>query len=91
MVEVLEQRSQIDRLKEIALDLGLNVFVEDLSGIIGCTIESIKWSGKILTIKLRDENRNTLYNLMLINTSKGEIMLINAAKTIKSIQRTELK
>lgn len=86
MSEGLEQGAQIDRLKEIALDLGLDVFVEDLSGIIGCTIVSIKRSGKILTIKLRDENRNTLYKMMLINTSKGEIMLINAAKTIKTIQ-----
>jgi hypothetical protein len=86
MTEVLEQGEQIERLKEIALDLGLDVFAEDLSGIVGCTIEDVKRSGKILTIKLRDASRNTLYNMMLINTSKGEIMLINASKTIKTIQ-----
>lgn len=86
MTADLELGEQLQRLKEVALDLGLDVFVEDLSGIIGCTIEGIKRSGKILTIKLRDASRNTLYNMMLINTSKGEIMLINASKTIKTIQ-----
>jgi hypothetical protein len=86
MTADLELGEQLQRLKEVALDLGLDVFVEDLSGIIGCTIEDIKRSGKILTIKLRDASRNTLYNMMLINTSKGEIMLINASKTIKTIQ-----
>lgn len=73
----MKNGKQIERLKKIALDLGLDLFVEDLSGITGCKIEEIKQSDKIMTIKLRDEDRYTLYimgdiEMMLINTSKWE-------------------
>jgi len=69
--------TQIERLKEIALDLGLDLFVEDLSGIAGCKIEGIERSDRIMTIKLRDVDRYTLYiigdiEMMLVNTSKWE-------------------
>lgn len=73
----MKNGKQIERLKEIALDLGLDLFVEDLSGITGCKIEGIERSDRIMTIKLRDVDRYTLYiigdiEMMLVNTSKWE-------------------